>query len=105
MKEAGGCLGAKESAGSPGAREPELRFGQLIGLGRLPFLATIQSFLSAWVSDLLRLVHDRELFCRDNANCATDSTIGETLRPSSTGNVQSARARCCLAGGMRGMGF
>lgn len=56
MKEAGGCLGAKESAGSPGAREPELRFGQLIGLGRLPFVATIQSFLSAWVSDLPRLV-------------------------------------------------
>lgn len=71
-------------------------------------MATIQFFffLPAWVPDLLHryIVHDRELCCRDVENGGSDSTIGGMLRPSSTGNVQSARPRC-LADSMRGMGF
>lgn len=52
MKEAGGCLGAEKSAGSPGAREPELS-GQLIGLGRLPFMATIQFWVFSYLNGSL----------------------------------------------------
>lgn len=67
-------------------------------------MATIQFFLHLHGSLACYIVHDRELCCRDVANGGSDRTIGGTLRPSSTGNGQSARPRCCLADSERGMG-
>jgi len=89
-------MGAKKSAGARAERRapgdwPSWRPSSLFSC-RVPWPATSCSL-------------DCELCCRNDANGASDSTIGETLRQSLTGLVQAARPRCCLVVCRRRMGF